>query len=192
MQRLEITGETPEALYFNVVKTLSIFLRGAPQTAPVESVVDHINPNRPGTSQPTGAIADTQPPEGQVFTTSSTAETAPVKEKRKASPGKMTQKAAQAGLNDDISDVGGAAKTIEHDKNEVAGKKPELTLDGDIRPRLQAIQKAHTERGHDMPAVVAYIQKLYGPFGIAKIPQLKPEQFEEFMEASEGYLSGEA
>jgi hypothetical protein len=77
------------------------------------------------------------------------------------------------------------AKTIEHEPQK-------LTLDDDIRPRLRAIQKAHAERGNDMPTCVSYIQQLYGPFGIAKADQLKPEQFAEFMEASEGYLSGEA
>ena len=79
-------------------------------------------------------------------------------------------------LNDEMPDLGAKA----------------LTLDGDIRPRLRAIQQACTKRNMDMAETIAYIQKLYGPFGIAKAEQLKPEQFAEFMDLSDAYLSGEA
>jgi hypothetical protein len=179
MQRLEITGETPEALYFNVVKTLSIFLRGAPGT-PAASEAAVVRTSDAATSaetvKPNHDENDVQlePGKGVDFV----ALAAKSKAKKGAKP------KVEKLVEDEIGDLG-VGKTIEHEPKV-------LTLDGDIRPRLQAIQKAHTERGHDMPAVVAYIQQLYGPFGIAKIPQLRPEQFEDFMDASEGYLSGEA
>lgn len=162
MHTLEITGETPEALYFNVVKTLSLFLRG-PQVA--------------DSTPPAVAEPDAHP---QAAGETPVVEVIAPKTRRNAKV-----KPAETELpKDDISDVA-AGKTIQHDPQT-------LTLDGDIRPRLRAIQKACTERGLDMPATIQYIQKLYGPFGIAKAEQLKPEQFAEFMEASDGYLSGDA
>jgi hypothetical protein len=82
-----------------------------------------------------------------------------------------------AELDDDISDVGGPKK---------------LTMDKDIRPRLRAIQEAHEKRGHDMKECVAYLLKLYEPFGIKNAKLLKPEQFEDFMKASEAFLDGSA
>lgn len=177
MQRLEITGETPEALYINVINTLSLFLRG-PQTtaaAPVEPLSSAAAARDSSEVVPAQTV-DPEPAAGG---------TSAPKPKRGA-----RAKVDKTELNDDISDVG-TAKTIEHDANEVVGAKT-YTLDGDIKPRLQAIQKAHAERGNDMPACVAYLLKLYGPFGIKHCKELKPEQFAEFMEASEGYLSGEA
>lgn len=172
MHTLKITGETPEALYMNVVNTLSMFLRGPQTTA---------------APQEAGAIADTQPPEGQKFTTSSTAETAPVTKTRKNA---KADKTVEKLPNDPLPDV----MTIDHDATELGGKPAakELTLAGDIIPRLQAIQVACTKRGLSMPDCVSYIQKLYGPFGIANAKQLKIEQFEEFLEASDAYLKGEA
>lgn len=172
MQRLEITGETPEALYLNVIQTLSLFLRGPQQTMPVDPAKDAASatvaePDIPGVgSNPAAAGQEVIPP-------------------------KTSKRGAKAKVDklpdDDISDVGGhpAGKTIEHEPQK-------LTLDGDIRPRLRAIQKACTDRHLDMAATVAYVQKLYGPFGIAKAEQLKPEQFAEFLEMSDAYLSGEA
>lgn len=162
MQRLEITGSTPEEFYFNVINTLSLILRG-PQTAavaPVEPVAEAV------------AIEDT-------VVEQSEQEVAPPVKKR-GRPAKAAEPAKSDELDDPVPDLGGGAPA------------KELTLDGDIKPRLQAIAAACTKRGMSMPGTVAYCQKLYAPFGIAKAPQLKPEQFEEFMEASEAYLSGEA
>lgn len=174
MHTLNITGATPEELYLNVVKTLSIFLRGPGQAAP-----DAL-PAEPATA----AVSDEKVERTSETAAASSSETTvlPPKTRKNA---KADKAKVEPMPSDDISDVGGAGKTIEHEPKV-------LTLDGDIRPRLQAIQKAHTERGNDMPACVAYIQKLYGPFNIANAKQLKPEQFAEFMEASEAYLSGEA
>lgn len=159
MHTLNITGNTPEELYFNVVKTLSIFLRG---TSTVETAA---------------AVTASEPPRSEPLDDEKTT-VLPPKTRRNAKA-----KPADTELpKDDISDVG---KTIGHEPQNI-------TLDADIRPRLRAIQKACTDRGMDMPTTITYIQKLYGPFGIAKAEQLKPEQFAEFMEASDGYLSGEA
>lgn len=164
MQRLEITGETTEELLINAVNMLSLLVRGAQQsTAPAEQ-------------------------ENVVAARSELLDD----EKTTVLPPKANKLGKQAGKkakveplpNDDIS----IGKTIEHDANE----KPSLTLDGDIRPRLREIQQACVKRGLEMPAVIAYIQKLYEPFGIAKAEQLKPDQFEEFLEMSDAYLSGEA
>lgn len=171
MHRLEITGETPESLYLNVVKTLSVFLRGAQPIAPVEAGDDAAPASVAGSED----IAD----EGSKPSAAGQSEPEiipPEKTKHAARGSKNTEPKV---LNDEIPDLTGAVAK-------------ELTLDGDIRPRLMAIQKACTARGMTMPECVAYIQKLYGPFGVAKAPQLKPEQFAEFMEASEAYLSGEA
>ncbi|MEY9506949.1 hypothetical protein ABIE87_006507 [Bradyrhizobium diazoefficiens] len=166
MHRLEITGNTPEELYFNCIKTLSIMLKGAgtqPMPANEPVVETAVIVEETAVEQPAPVAEETAP----------IAEVIPPK-KRGPKPRVKTE-----ALNDDISDLGGAPKK-------------ELTLDGDIKPRLQAISAACTKRGMSMPDTVAYIQKLYAPFGIAKAPQLKPEQFEEFMEASEAYLDGTA
>lgn len=162
MHTLNITGNTPEELYFNVVKTLSIFLRGAPQVAPAEPAKDATPPVAETvlSGQSEGCVVDAP-----------SADVTPPKTHKNAKTKPMP--------NDDISDVG---KTIEHEPKV-------LTIDGDIRPRLQAIQKACTEKGWDMPKCVSYVQHLYGPFGIANAKQLKPEQFAEFIEASDGYLN---
>lgn len=166
MHELKITGETPEALYMNVVNTLAMFLRGPAQTTPVE----------PG-KDAAAAGADTEQ-SGKEGSSPSATDQPPPKAKRgkkaDAEPAKVET------LNDPLP----ASMTDEPAK--------ELTLAGDIIPRLMAIQAAHTKRGNDMPTCVKFIQKLYGPFGIANAKNLKPEQFAEFMEASEAYLTGEA
>jgi len=168
MHRLEITGETPEALYFNVVKTLSIFAQ-VPAPAPQETDASSSN----------GLGNQVQPDNAGWSPVDAEVDFVALAAKSKAKKGK---KIVEPGiLNDEIGDLG--VKTIEHKA---------LTLDDDIRPRLRAIQQAATKRGLDMPATISYIQKLYGPFGIAKAEQLKPEQFAEFMEMSDDYLSGEA
>ena len=169
MQRLEITGNTPEELYFNVVKTLSIFLGG--KTTPV--------------SPPQETAAASSSPELNVAAT-----TAPL-ESSHTVVGKLkrgSKKTEAKVLNDEIPDLGTVAGTYKA----LDDTAPPLTLDGDIRPRLRAIQVACTARKLDMPATISYIQKLYGPFGIAKAEQLKPGQYVEFLEASEAYLTGEA
>lgn len=162
MQRLEITGDTPEEFYFNVINTLSLILRGS-QAPPVEPAAEASVVEEPSVEKPEPEII---PP-------------APKKRGRPAKAAETVEHVKSDELNDDVPDLGGAPAK-------------ELTLDGDIKPRLQEISAACTQRGMTMPATVAYIQKLYGPFGIAKAPQLQPEQFAEFMEASEAYLDGSA
>jgi hypothetical protein len=169
MHRLEITGNTPEELYFNCIKTLSIMLKGAgtqPMPANEPVVETAVIVEETAVEQPAPVAEETAP----------IAEVIPPK-KRGPKPRVKTDD-----LNDPVPDLGGAP----------ADTKKELTLDGDIKPQLQAISAACTKRGMSMPDTVAYIQKLYAPFGIAKAPQLRPEQYEEFLEASESYLSGEA
>lgn len=173
MHRLEITGATPEDLYMNAVRMLSVLLKGG--ASPAEAMPVNVEtPHEEITTGTTKALTVLGTDEHGT----AVAETIVVPKKR--GPKSKLEQVKEV-LNDDISDVGG--KPVE---------KKELTLDGDIRPRLQAIQAACTKRGMTMPQCVAYIQKLYGPFGIANAKQLKPEQFEEFLEASEAYLSGEA
>jgi hypothetical protein len=167
MQRLEITGNTPEELYFNCIKTLSIMLKGS-TAMPVEPVTE-TTVIVEETEIPSEAVEIVHPVQKDVK--SDTKKRGP-----KPKPAKTEE------LNDDISDLGGAP----------AETAKELTLDGDIKPRLQAISAACTKRGMSMPETVSYIQQLYAPFGIAKAPQLKPEQFAEFLEASEAYLDGTA
>lgn len=170
MHKLEITGTTPEDLFMNAVRMLSVLLKGGAQTtaAPVEHEVE---PATAGDGHHYGEKRS-EPKEDEKITV-----LPPEKPKRGT-----RAKAADKLVPDEIPDLTGG-KTIEHKA---------LSLDDDIRPRLRAIQKAHTERGHDMATCVAFIQQLYGPFGIAKAEQLKPDQFSEFMEASVGYLTGEA
>jgi hypothetical protein len=175
MHRLEITGETPEALYLNVVNTLAMFLRGP--SAPV-SAAQAVDASEVSVSR----TSDVAPPEQEVLP--------PVKGRRRSTKAagvpdlgaELGMKPLEEKLNDAIPDLTGGAEKL----------AKELTLADDIIPRLMAIQAAHTKRGNDMPTVVKYIQKLYGPFGIANAKNLKPEQFAEFLEASEAYLSGEA
>lgn len=152
MHRLEITGETPDALYMNVISTLSLFLRGP------QPVADE--PAPPPVHQPDPAAIDETPPT-----------------KKRGRPAKVEAKVET--LDEPLPDLTGEPA------------KP-LTLDGDIRPMLRAIQKEHSARGHDMSACVAWIQRLYSPFGIAKADQLKPEHFAEFMDAAQAYLDGTA
>ena len=176
MHTLKITGETPEALYFNVVKTLSVFLQGA--TAPVPSPqVDTASEAAVSRTSDADVVPRTEAKEDEKTTV-----LPKPRKNAKAAPEKLP--------SDPLPDV----MTIEHDAGEVDGKHAgkELTLAGDIIPRLQAIQAACTKRGLSMPDCVAYIQKLYGPFGIANAKHLKAEQFEEFLEASDAYLSGDA
>jgi hypothetical protein len=175
MHRLEITGNTPEELYFNCIKTLSIMLKGAGSTAtPVNEPVQ----DAPSATEEDQRIVEVQrnPADGADKSVEQEI-IPPAPKKRGPKPKAKTEE-----LNDDVPDLGGAP----------AETKKELTLDGDIKPRLQAISAACTKRGLSMPETVAYIKRLYGPFGIAKAPQLKPEQFAEFMEASEAYLDGTA
>lgn len=161
MHRLEITGETPDALYMNVISTLALFLRGSqPATGNAPSIAEPANPPPVPVEEAVDGAAAEQ-----------AAEPAP---KKRGRPAKVEAK----------------SETMDEPLPDLTGAKP-LTLDGDIRPMLRAIQKAHSERGNDMPACVAYIQKLYGPFGIAKADQLKPESFVEFMDAAKAYLDGE-
>jgi hypothetical protein len=167
MHRLEITGNTPEELYFNCIKTLSIMLKGS-TAMPAEPVAEVVVVEETVAEQ---VAAD------KIVEEFAEAPAPTAGKKRGPKPKTKTEE-----LNDDISDLGGAP----------AETAKELTLDGDIKPRLQAISAACTKRGMSMPETVAYIQKLYGPFGIAKAPQLKPEQFAEFLEASEAYLNGTA
>ena len=157
MHELKITGETPDALYFNVIATLSLFLRGATTPVPSPQVAE------PASEAAVSRTSDAVQPEPEVIP--------PAPKARKGK--KDTEPKV---LNDEMPDLGAKA----------------LTLDGDIRPRLRAIQQACTKRNMDMAETIAYIQKLYGPFGIAKAEQLKPEQFAEFMDLSDAYLSGEA
>lgn len=183
MHKLEITGTTPEDLYMNAVRMLSVLLKGGATTLPAE----------PANDASAGGIASSAEPVAESGSNPGDADQeviVPAKSKRGRSA--KTTETKDVPLNDDISDVGGPAKTIEHEPQN-------LTLDGDIRPRLRAIQKAHAERidpktgkPHTMEVCVAYLLKLYGPFGIQKADQLKPESFAEFMEASEAYLSGKA
>jgi hypothetical protein len=68
----------------------------------------------------------------------------------------------------------------------------ELTLD-DMRDRVKAIIKAHNEdRGHGMPDCIAYVRKLFAPFGVKLAAELKPDQFAEFWSESQKYLDGSA
>lgn len=169
MHELKITGDTPEALYMNVVNTLAMFLRGPAQTTPPvedEQAKSELDPVREQIhNYKPGDIADI----------------APVKPKR----GKKAVD-TDTPLNDPLPDVLAGPKTIEHDATE----KPALTA-ADITARLQAIQAADVKRGLTMPECVSHILKLYGPFGITNAKQLKPESYAEFLEASEAYLAGE-
>jgi hypothetical protein len=167
MHKLEITGATPEDLFMNAIRMLSVLLKGGAVTVPAEPAKDAL----------AGGVAGSVAHEAEAGSNPDGADQAP---KTRAKRG--TKNTEPKILNDDISDVG---KTIEHEPQK-------LTLDGDIRPRLREIQKACQERGLDMKASVAYILKLYGPFGVQKADQLKEAQFAEFMEASEAYLKGEA
>lgn len=183
MQRLEITGNTPEELYFNCIKMLSIMLKGAGSTAtPTEEINLPANEaNDLGANSTSEEITSLEPsepvtdpaPEQEVIPP------APKKRGPKPKPVETVEHVKSDELDEPVPDLGGAPAK-------------ELTLDGDIKPRLQAIAAACTKRGMSMPDTVAYCQKLYGPFGIAKAPQLKTEQFAEFMEASEAYLDGSA
>lgn len=172
MHRLEITGATPEELFMNSVRMLSVLLKGGAQTttAPAE---------------PEQVAAE---PEKQPETEMRGAPTAVHKTKDK----KGAKAKPEPLPSDPLPEVMTGGTTIEHDPKEVDGKPAELTLDGDIRPMLRAIQKSCTERGMKMPECVEYIMKLYGPFGVQKADQLKPAQFAEFMDAAEGYLAGTA
>jgi hypothetical protein len=172
--RLEITGTTPDELYFNTVKMLSLLLKGGATPAPAEPADDA--PSAPATPIPPVQVAE-------LPATADGASNDPAPKRRGRPKVEKAESAKSAELNDPLPDL--AAKT------EVSVPK-ELTLDGDIRPRLREILTAHQERGHTMEVSIAYIQKLYGPFGIAKAEQLKPEQYAEFFEASESYLKGEA
>lgn len=186
MHELKITGETPDQLYFNVINTLSLFLRGPAQTttAPVSSSEEITLP----ASETKDLAAETASEEITLRgATQADAKADKIVEPDgtvvKERTGKKTKAKVEKMPVDEVGDLG--VKTIENEPKV-------LTLDGDIRPRLQAIQAACTRRGLDMASCVSYIQKLYGPFGIANAKQLRPEQFSEFMEASDGYLSGEA
>jgi hypothetical protein len=83
-------------------------------------------------------------------------------------------------LNDPIGDLSGG-KPAETPKP--------LTLD-DIRERVRLIIDAHTKRGNEMPAVVAYVQHLFKPYGIAKAAELSADKWAEFMVKSKAYLDG--
>ena len=183
MHTLNITGETPEALYFNVMKTLSLFLQGAtaPVSSPQANTASEVGVSR--SASDADVAARSEPNEDEKTTVLSP-------KARKNAKADKVEKLPSDPLPDSMS----GANTIEHDPKEVDGKPAakELTLAGDIIPRLQAIQAACTKRGMSMPDCVAFIQKLYGPFGIANAKQLKSEQFEEFLEASDAYLKGEA
>jgi hypothetical protein len=186
MHKLEITGDTPEALYFNVVKTLSIFLQGAAQAGQQVGA--------PPATQTT-IVSITEPTERSISAGGAAQDVVAPKKLTKKEQAKLDAEAAAKPMPNDALPEVMTGKTIDADDfrrmPDSEQEAPPLTLDGDIRPRLQAIQAAHTQRGHDMPACVSYIQKLYGPFGIANAKQLKPEQFAEFMEASEAYLKGD-
>lgn len=165
MQRLEITGNTPEELYFNCIKTLSMLLQGSATVTPTSqseaaSTEEAVSVATPETA--TGPSVDAAPLDGEII---------PPKKRGR-------QKADKIELPSDPLPESMSA--------------PELTLDGDIRPMCQAIQAACIKRGMKMPECVEYIQKLYAPFGIGHVKELDPKHFVEFMDAAEAYLNGTA
>lgn len=191
MHKLEITGATPEDLYMNSVRMLSMLLKGGATTMPAEPAKDAPPVESAGAECQPQVAAEGASPSG-ADQTAEGVDFVAMAAKSKAKRGKA--KAAEV-PNDPLPDRTGA-KTIEHEDAfetaKGAAAATTLTLDDDIRPRLRAIQTVCTRRGMLMPECVALIQKIYGPFGIARADQLKPESFVEFMEASEPYLFDEA
>lgn len=88
---------------------------------------------------------------------------------------------------------GKAEKTPELPKggDAVPDMTGEITVDT-IRGRVREIIEAHTARGNDMPACVAYVQRLFKPFGIDQAAKCPPAKFAAFLKASEPYLAGTA
>lgn len=76
---------------------------------------------------------------------------------------------------------------------------PTYTVD-DMRQRVREIIAAHgpkskdnpNARGNDMPTCVAYVRKLFAPFGVKLAAEVPPERFAEFINASQAYLDGTA
>lgn len=76
-------------------------------------------------------------------------------------------------------------------KSDAPTDAPQYTVD-DMRQRVKDIIANGTARGQDMPTNVAYVRKLFAPFGVKLAAEVPPGKFAEFIEKSAPYLDGTA
>lgn len=174
MLKIEITGNTSDELYANAVTMLYMVTRGG-QAIAVEREAAAKN----------AALAEAMSITGKG---EAAPEVEPLENPKASDPlpaEKKTRKPKAAPVIEDKDPFGLGLETAEP-------APAELTL-GDIRKRVQDIIAAHSEqRKVPMDECIAYVRKLFAPFGIKMAADLKPEQWTAFYAASQAYLDGTA
>lgn len=193
--KIEVTGENIQAVFQDVMNLAIVFGQGGnnafrpPATAPAEvPVVQSVQTEgvNTGKNPPVAPLSAEKrkpgrPPEVQVVEATATEVKNHEAEVVKASTSDLKNFVLEASPPAEIE----TAKT--------------LTLKEDIQPRVRAIMdgwKARAEPGTAENVVtqggVNYAVGLLAKFGAKSTKDLKPEQFADFMKASEAYLDGSA
>lgn len=197
MIELNIKGKDVQELYVNGVNMLLLLTRGGqdmfqrPATTASAVPVAESSPQTesPKDEQPDAETVVTAEPNPPVI------EPAPPKTRKPRTPKEPVTIEATANPQLDIVDAVNAK--VDEDPFAIgeptkpAAEAPKLTLD-DMRQRVKDIITKHTERQNAMPVCIAYVRKLFEPFGIKLAAELKPEQFDEFWRVSATYLDGSA
>lgn len=170
MIELKITGSDVRDFWIQSANTLALILNGGKTAFPPEQGPTPATPPTTPNVPPADPVDDV---------TKTVVEPAPRTRKPKATTIEAkANKPAPVVPNDPLPPA-------------LAATPATLTADN-MRERVRDIIAAHKTRGHEMPACVEYVQKLFKPFAIDQAAKVPPERFAEFIEASKPYLDGTA
>lgn len=197
MLKIEITGNTSDELYANAVTMLYMVTRGgqaiAAEREQAQRNVDIAKTTELAPQQETAAEVVAEPLANPKAADPQEKKTRAKKDKpvvdvtptvvEDADPLGLGAVTAQPALT--AEDMRQRVKDIiaADSKRFYAAIEADDVLSGD------ALQKARDEV---LPQCIAYIRKLFAPFGVQLAADVKPEDFAKFLEISQAYLDGTA
>lgn len=199
MIELKITGANAQEFGTNALQTLTLIVRGAVnQTTPVKPAVAEEQPKQEQAKDDTPVAEPLENPK---------ASDPPPELQTKPKRGRPAAvKAKDAEKQVDIEDAIDAKKKADlpnDNLDDFTGKtaepaKPKATVD-QCRQAVVKLYENYVARAREagekdedaiVKGKVAYARQLLYPFGVQKIPDLKPEQYDEFMAKAQGYIDG--
>lgn len=211
MLELKITGNTPQELVVNVLQLAGVLLNGAKNTAQKpdanlaqrDAEARQRGENVDG-SQRRETVAEAEPLQNPKAVDTST--DAPAKTHKKRGRKSNAEKAAAKTAEKPAElPVGGDAIPDFLDRTKPKGEAPKVESVGyteqDCRGAVLELYENFERRARDagvtdeteiMNTKVAYAKKLVAKFGVQKITELKPEQYDDFVAAAQPFIDGTA
>lgn len=194
MIKLEISGGNIQEFYGNAMNALGLLASGGAMQQQVAAAQQKAGEAQQPDTSTTEAVGDpTKIPPAEKPPRRTRAKPPETIEATANKPAALTTETPAEVVDDDPLGLG-LTETKSADAAE-----PTYTLD-DMRKRVTDILAAHgpktdknpNARGNAMPDSIAYVRKLFAPFGVKLAAEIPPEKFGEFMAASQPYLDGTA